>query len=566
MGVGLGQGLVAFLSGVQEGAEKIDERMAANMKRIQESNPDENLKSKYAAEYAKFDEDKELIASINALGGSDFSGISTPQGQALAGGYKSIEEYQKALTLNPDLRHSMPKIGQEPIFTPSTYGLSNIKKDGTTRTTLSKTFNKLFRPEVFDENQSYADTQTDTEGSLTFGDDSSATTYRRGKSDNLSEDEVTSLKSVSNRNLAQNREKTLTHNIKNTDGTWEEVTFTKNADGTTGTLREGLDDKLYAGYSETNSKPWKNPAEQIVGSSLNYSLDFYVDDNGKPIGEEVEITDTMKQLTFAVQARKTDNPLDIIEIDGGTLVGYEYVERNLIPEEVEEDGRTTARKNLDDSIEAMIIDYAIPGRTAMYDANLKRLGYTEMNKASARGLINNYNSMVQNANTGNVLNMDDYFMGNIESNSRQATFVPYDMDDMLDASVDYFKTQEYYKKLKTPLAFEAYVNGQAMWFANEKRISKEEALEAVEIISKLGIKDGGGLTFNPFVFDRRATAFVWKGENKNVRGMVQLLTEWKKTETGRTQSWADAARSMAKVVIKKRTNKEDGWYQSSVTK
>ena len=64
MGVGLGQGLVAFLSGVQEGAEKIDEKIAANMKRIQESNPDENLKSKYATEYAKFDEDKKLIASI----------------------------------------------------------------------------------------------------------------------------------------------------------------------------------------------------------------------------------------------------------------------------------------------------------------------------------------------------------------------------------------------------------------------------------------------------------------------------------------------------------------------
>ena len=208
MGVGLGQGLVAFLSGVQEGAEKIDEKMAANMKRIQESNPDENLKSRYLTEFTKYEEDVKLIDSIRSLGTDSFSGISTEKGQSLAGGYASVEEYREAKkraeAAGKDLYHNLPELGEAPVFTPSTYGLGTIKKDGTTRTTLSKTFNKLFRPEVFDENQTYADTQVDTKGSLT--------TYRRGKSQETSKEDQASLTAISSEANKISKQETLSVN------------------------------------------------------------------------------------------------------------------------------------------------------------------------------------------------------------------------------------------------------------------------------------------------------------------------------------------------------------------
>ena len=43
MAVGVGEGLLAFLSGVQEGGEKIDEKLALQMKALKDTNPDENL-------------------------------------------------------------------------------------------------------------------------------------------------------------------------------------------------------------------------------------------------------------------------------------------------------------------------------------------------------------------------------------------------------------------------------------------------------------------------------------------------------------------------------------------
>ena len=96
MAVGVGDGLLAFLSGVQEGGEKIDEKLALQMKALKDTNPDENLKSKYTAEFAKFEKNKELIKSIEAAGG-----LGKLKGLQLAGGYDTFAEFKDAIDLDP---------------------------------------------------------------------------------------------------------------------------------------------------------------------------------------------------------------------------------------------------------------------------------------------------------------------------------------------------------------------------------------------------------------------------------------------------------------------------------
>ena len=514
MGVGLGQGLVAFLSGVQEGAEKIDEKMAANMKRIQESNPDENLKSKYAAEYAKFDKDKELIASINALGGSDFSGISTAQGQVLAGGYKSIEEYQKALTLNPDLRHSMPKIGQEPIFTPSTYGLSNIKKDGTTRTTLSKTFNKLFRPEVFDENQSYADTQTDTKGSLTFGDDSLATTYRRGKSDNLSEDEVTSLKSVSNRNLAQNREKTKKVIKLDKNNVMQEYTLQRNDDGDTGFGAKALGGKLrpnlYEGYDVLFAIPWKDPTKDANDSVKEYTQELWTDKNGDLTGNDGFVLEGDKKLTYKTKIIKTGEEKDAngniysVEIGGGqTLKGWKYLQQDLI--EATADKGTADRQNRDDTKSWLVADYEL--RKSQWDKLITNMGYAEgtgMNDHIANTLARDIATLQISVSDGRLVSKLTEYVNSGATNLEEIVDKKDESWDRLSVaeikvySKKYLGNKTYFDDVKDNKNYRMFIENETKTLGNVLKLSTPEALSIVELFAKAAIvnSDGEPLTDN----------------------------------------------------------------------
>ena len=540
MGVGLGQGLVAFLSGVQEGAEKIDERMAANMKRIQESNPDENLKSKYAAEYAKFDKDKELIASINALGGSDFSGISTAQGQVLAGGYKSIEEYQKALSLNPDLRHSMPKIGQEPIFTPSTYGLSNIKKDGTTRTTLSKTFNKLFRPEVFDENQSYADTQTNTKGSLTFGDDSSATTYRRGKSDNLSEKEVTSLESSSNRNLAQNREKTKTVIKKDKNNEWQTYTLQRNNDGATGfgakALGGALRPKLYEGYDVISATPWQDPTQDKKDSVKEYTQELWTDKNGDLTGKDGFVMEGDKQLTYKTKIIKTNEDTDVVDIGGGeTLTGWKYLQQD--PIEATADKGTADMQNSAFEVEQFISMYnASPERKELMDKKLIDMGLPpgEMTEMAARELLTNFKSFEQNVNSGNYMNVQDIWLGAGDTTSKDELFDSVTSSEVATYTLDYLESRDYYNDLKEPLAYEVFINSEAHTFANKHKISVSRAVDVIEKLSQTAFVNESGDFLN-FINDYTTIGTPLSFDsNRKVLGdstVVDLIARMEKFKT-----------------------------------
>ena len=183
MAVNFGEGIVAFLSGVQEGGEKIDEKLALQMKAIKDSNSDENLKSKYTSEFAKFEKNGDLVRSIESAGG-----LGTLKGLQLAGGYDSLDELKKALDLDPTLidKIKMPTLGEAPVYTPSTYGVTNLTAEGKSRSTVSKAFNSLFRPEMFEENEAYADANPATEGTTT--------TYRRGKGTDITSDQESNLR------------------------------------------------------------------------------------------------------------------------------------------------------------------------------------------------------------------------------------------------------------------------------------------------------------------------------------------------------------------------------------
>jgi len=552
MAVGAGQALLAFLTGVKEGGDKIDAEKATRMKELIDSNPDESLKSKYAEEYKKFEADKELIQSIESAGG-----LGRLKGMQLAGGYESFAEFKEALDLDPTLINSikMPVIGKEPIYTPSTYGVTNVREDGKTRTTVSKAFNELFRPEVFDANQTYEDSQTANKGT--------ATTYRRDKGADITSAQEKNIRASLQKLRNKNKPQQLNKKIQTEDGGWEEVTFTRNEDGTTGTKAKELGGtySLYSGYSVTNTQPWQDPTKQKDGTPLDYTMMFAVDSDGNFVAPNENTRSDMKQVPVNVKAIKTGNPEDKIEIQGGMLEGYKYLQRDIISAEKETDERTADMQNLDSRVTDMLADYKIPGRKDMYDANLKRLGYTEMNETSAKGLIMNYDSMVQNANTGNVLNMDDYFMNNADSNSRQSTFVSVQPAAVAAITVEYLPSQAYFNDLSDSSAYETFINGQAQYFANSNRISIPEAVDAVETMAKLGITNTGNaleeglakINFaNVYEFDRKAILYTEENEAGQEIGytVADLIKKMTKLQKETKLPWSKVSRYMVKEVNK----------------
>ena len=208
MSLSIGDMAGAFLTGVQERSSEIDADLAARMKELSEKKPDDNLKSRFADEYKRWTDDRDTLEAVESAGGPQ-----TEQGQFLLGGYSTIEEYRKAYANDNTLYHKVFEIGQAPVLTPDEYGLTNIRKDGKTRTTVSKLFNKALRPEVYAENQEYEDSRTDVAGSTT--------TYRRS-TENVNTDEVIEankarLLEISKRANAREPENKITIN-KNVDG------------------------------------------------------------------------------------------------------------------------------------------------------------------------------------------------------------------------------------------------------------------------------------------------------------------------------------------------------------
>ena len=528
MAVGVGEGLLAFLSGVQEGGEKIDEKLALQMKALKDTNPDENLKSKYTAEFAKFEKNGELIRSIESAGG-----LGTLKGLQLAGGYDSLDEFKKALDLDPTLISSikMPVKGEEPVYTPSTYGVTNRTEDGKSRSTVSKAFNSLFRPKVFEENEAYSDANPATEGTTT--------TYRRGKgTDITSAQEKNARKSLQNlRN--KNKPQTITKQIQTEEGGWEEVTFTRNENGTTGNEAKTLGGKysLYAGYSVTNTKPWQDPTKQKDGTTLDYTMMFAVDSDGNFVAPDELTRSDMEQVPVTVKAVKTGDPKDTIEIQGGTLEGYKYLERTVVEDTGDSSTGTADMQNSDFEVEQFIAMYkASPERKRLMDKKLVAMGLPpgEMTEMAARELLTNFKSFEQNVNSGNYMDVQSMWLGVGDTSSRDEAFDIVQPTQVADYTLNYLPSQEYYNDLKEPEAYDVFINSQSQYFANKHKIPVATAVNVIEKIAKTGIENESG-SFMNFVKDWTSIGNVLTFDsNRKVLGdktIANLIAEMEKFKT-----------------------------------
>ncbi len=493
----------SFAQGVQERGAEVDKEIADRIKELNSKKEDSNLKSRYADEYKKFEEDKELIQSINAAGG-----LGTMKGLQLAGGYDSFEELQKALKIDPTLLNKikMPTIGKEPVYTPASYGLTNKTEDGKTRSTVSKMFNAAFRPEVYEKNEEFADSQVDTEETMT--------TYRRGKSVDMTSGQEKNLRTSLQMSRLQDKPQTLTKQIQSEDGGWQQITFTRNENGKTGPEAEKLGGRysLYSGYSVTNSEPWQDPTQQKDGTTLDYTMMFAVDENNNFIPDD-EVTDTSTRVPVNVKAVKTGDSKDRVAIQGGMLEGYKYLQRDIIPAEEETDGRTADMQNLDSEIEQFIAMYnASPQRKALIDKKLVAMGLPpgELTDMAARELLINFKSFEQNVNSGNYMNVQDMWLGVGESTSQNRVFDPVQPNDVASYTQEYLPTQSYYNSLKDNFAFEVFINTQSQYFANRHKLPISTAVNVIEKIAKTGITNESGdfVNFlskfnitNPLVFD-----------------------------------------------------------------
>ena len=528
MAVGVGEGLLAFLSGVQEGGEKIDEKLALQMKALKDTNPDENLKSKYTAEFAKFEKNKELIKSIEAAGG-----LGKLKGLQLAGGYDTFAEFKDAIDLDPTLINSikMPVLGEEPVYTPSTYGVTNRTADGKSRSTVSKAFNSLFRPEVFEENEAYSDANPATEGTTT--------TYRRGKgTDITSAQEKNARKSLQNlRN--KNKPQKLTKQIQTEDGGWEEVTFTRNENGTTGNEAKALGGKysLYAGYSVTNTTPWQDPTKQKDGTTLDYTMMFAVNSDGNFVAPDELTRSDMEQVPVTVKAIKTGNPDDKIAIQGGTLEGYKYLERTVVEDTGDSSTGTADMQNSDFEVEQFIAMYkASPERKRLMDKKLVAMGLPpgEMTEMAARELLTNFKSFEQNVNSGNYMDVQSMWLGVGDTSSRDEAFDIVQPTQVADYTLNYLPSQEYYNDLKEPEAYDVFINSQSQYFANKHKIPVATAVNVIEKIAKTGIENESG-SFMNFVKDWTSIGNVLTFDsNRKVLGnktIADLIAEMEKFKT-----------------------------------
>ena len=495
----------SFAQGVQERGAEVDKEIADRIKELNSKKEDSNLKSRYAEEYKKFEKDKELIRSIEAAGG-----IGKLKGMQIAGGYDSFAEFKEALDLDPTLITSikMPTIGKEPIYTPASYGLTNKTEDGKTRSTVSKMFNAAFRPKVYEKNEAFADSQANTEETMT--------TYRRGKSSAITSEQEKNLRASLQMSRLQNKPQTLTKQIQTEDGGWQQITFTRNENGKTGPEAKKLGGRysLYSGYSVTNSEPWQDPTQQKDGTTLDYTMLFAVDEYNNFIPPD-QAVDSSTRVPVSVKAIKTGNPKDRIAIQGGMLQGYKYLQRDIIPAETAT--ATADMQNRDETVSWLKNDYEF--RSPKWDKLITNMGYAEgtgMTDHIAETISRAMDSLQVSVADGRLVSKLDEFINSGATSlediaeTEEQVFDPVQPNDVSSYTQEYLPTQSYYNALKDSFAYEVFINTQSQYFANKHKLPISTAVNVIEKIAKTGITNESGdfVNFlskfnitNPLVFD-----------------------------------------------------------------
>lgn len=533
MGLSFLEVVGSFTEGVRERGAEVDKAIADRIKELNDKKEDTNLKSRYADEYKKFEEDKALIQSINSAGG-----IGTMKGLQLAGGYDSFEELQKALKADPTLinKIKMPELGKEPIYTPASYGLTNKTESGKTRSTVSKMFNAAFRPEVYEKNEAFADSQVDTEEALT--------TYRRGKSTDITSTQEKSLRAALNMSRIGDKPQTLTKQIQTEDGGWQQITFTRNEDGRTGPEAKKLGGRLslYSGYSVTNSEPWQDPTEQKNGTILDYTMMFAIDENNNFIPDD-QMSETSSRVPVNVKAVKTGNSKDRVAIQGGMLEGYKYLQRDIIPEETAT--ATADMQNRDETVAWLKNDYNF--RNQKWDKLIKNMGYPEgtgMTDHIAETISRAMDSLQVSVADGRLVNKLDEFINSgattLEEIAEQEAqvFDTVQPNDVSSYTQEYLPTQSYYNALKDSYAYEVFINTQSQYFANKHKLPISTAVNVIEKIAKTGITNESGAFVNFFAKFNVANPLVFDA-NKKILGPDTVTTIIAKLEDYKKEIEAD---------------------------
>ena len=121
MGISFGQGLAAFAGGALDRAKEVDKEVAARVKTLKASKPDELLKTRYKKEYDKYDKEQAILDQVSAVSG----GADSEKGQMLLLGVESQEEYRKMLQSDPKLYAKMRVSPNAPKYKPTDYNLSD---------------------------------------------------------------------------------------------------------------------------------------------------------------------------------------------------------------------------------------------------------------------------------------------------------------------------------------------------------------------------------------------------------------------------------------------------------
>jgi hypothetical protein len=264
---------------------------------------------------------------------------------------------------------------------------------------------------------------------------------------------------------------------------------------------------------------------------------FAVNSDGNFVAPDELTRSDMEQVPFTVKAIKTGDPKDTIEIQGGTLEGYKYLERIPVEDTGDSSTGTADMQNSDFEVEQFIAMYkASPERKRLMDKKLVAMGLPpgEMTEMAARELLTNFKSFEQNVNSGNYMDVQSMWLGVGDTSSRDEAFDIVQPTQVADYTLNYLPSQEYYNDLKEPEAYDVFINSQSQYFANKHKIPVATAVNVIEKIAKTGIENESG-SFMNFVKDWTSIGNVLTFDsNRKVLGdktIANLIAEMEKFKT-----------------------------------
>ena len=479
----------SFAQGVNKGAKEADLAIIERMKELDGKTGSDTVKTKYTEEYKKYIADKDLIRQIESAGGP-----GTAKGQQLLGGHENIEEYMKAVTMQPDLYHPMIFAGEEPVYTPAQYGLTNVRDDGSTITTSGRIFNKFFRPEVFAKNEAEAAASVDVA--------ESTTTYRRKDKTRTPEAIAESKTSLAEAHRLYNhskKEKKLEVITSAEGGGYEKTVYVPTPDGTTGTGVDIKNNPALEGYQILSTEPWDDPADANKGTTFEYTVNRWLTPDGEIAANNKSGENT--PISVKMEAIKTNNPADSITTAVGTqLPQYRILGQEIVyPTEAAEDKGTADMQNQAERINWLQNDYEL--RPTKWDALIASMDYPEGTKMTDH-IANTIAIVMEDLQLSNadgrlVSKLDEYINGNLITTEeiQDEESLSHRTIGVKEAQIfakRYLDEQDYYGILEDSDYYRAYFENQILFFANKYKTNLPTASNVVSKILQTAITNQEG--------------------------------------------------------------------------